>query len=267
MTANRTNKNLQAAIRLAEKGMAIIPCKAQGKVAVIKRWQEDATTDPEIIKAWWNGWPSANIAVATGRKSGVLALDVDMKHGKNGEAELRALEQKHGPLPATVESVTPSGGRHLWFRMPEQAISNSVEKIAPGLDLRGDGGYVLVPPSYVVEDYGAGSYTWSVDSASEFADAPQWLIDLACPPVSQLDVRRPTEHWKRIAKGVPAGTRNVSAASLCGYLLRRGIDPETTLSLMLGWDLLCTPPQGPEAILATVESVLAKEIKRRGAKL
>ena len=87
---------------------------------------------------------------------------------------------------------------------------------------------------------------------------------MSAEAVSQLDTRRPTEHWKRIAKGVPAGTRNISAASLCGYLLRKGIEPETTLNLMLGWDLLCTPPQGPEAIVATVESVLAKEIKRRG---
>ena len=245
--------------------MALFPCWANKKNPVIKRWQEEATTDPEIIAAWWNGWPAANIAVATGSKSGVFVFDIDMKHEKNGEEELRALEAKHGALPKTVESVTPSGGRHLWFRMPEQAISNSADKIAPGLDIRGDGGYVLVPPSHVVEDYGAGSYTWSVDSASEFADAPQWLIDLACPsePVSQLDMRRPTEHWKRIAKGVPAGTRNMSAASLCGYLLRKSVDPETTLNLMLGWDLLCTPPQGPEAIVATVESVLAKEIRRR----
>ena len=260
-----SNRNLQAALRLAEKGMALFPCWPNKKNPICKRGLKDATTDTAIITAWWESHPAANIAVATGSKSGVFVFDIDMKHGKDGERELRAFEQKHGKLPPTVESITPSRGRHLWFRMPEQAIPNSTDKIAPGLDIRGDGGYVLVPPSHVVEDYGAGSYAWSVDSASEFADAPQWIIDLACPaePVSQLDMRRPTEHWKRIAKGVPAGARNMSAASLCGYLLRKGIEPETTLNLMLGWDLLCTPPQGPEAIVATVESVLAKEIRRR----
>ena len=264
MTAH--NRHLQAALRLAEKGMAVFPCWPDKKNPVCKHGLKDATTDTKIITAWWEAYPTANVAIATGRTSGVFVFDIDMKHGKDGERELRAIELQHGKLPPTVEFVTPSRGRHLWFRMPEQAIANSTDKIAAGLDIRGDGGYVLAPPSHVVEDYGSGCYSWSVDSAREFADAPQWLIDLACPPqnVSQLDMRRPQDHWKRIARGVGAGTRNMSAASLCGHLLRKGIDPETTLSLMLGWDLMCEPPQGADAIVIVVESVLRKELKRRG---
>ena len=267
MTATTTNRNLQAALRLAEKGMAVFPCWPDKKMPVCKGGFHTATTDPKIVSAQWESYPAANIAVATGRVSGVFVFDIDMKHDHDGERELRALELKYGSLPSTVESVTPSGGRHLWFRMPEQAVPSSASKIAPGLDVRGDLGYALVPPSHVVdEDYGAGFYTWSVDSASEFADAPQWLLDLACPSqeVGQLDARRPADHWKRISKGVPHGSRNCSAASMAGMLLRKGLDPETTLNLMLGWDQLCTPPQGPEAIVATVESVLAIDIKRRG---
>ena len=216
MTDN--NRNLKAALSLAEKGMAVFPCWPNKKNPVCKHGLKEATADPTIITAWWKSYPAANIAVATGRVSGVFVFDIDMKHGKDGERELRALELKHGKLPPTVESVTPSRGRHLWFRMPEQEVPNSTDKIAAGLDVRGDGGYVLVPPSYVVEDYGAGFYTWSVHSASEFADAPQWLLDLACPSteVGQIDMRRPAEHWKRISRGVPAGTRNMSGASLCG---------------------------------------------------
>ena len=266
MTAHR---NLQAALRLAGKGLAVFPCKASTKIAVIKRWQEEATTDPKIITAWWNGWPEANVAVATGSKSGVFVLDVDMKHGKNGEAELRALEAKHGALPKTVELITPSGGRHLWFRKPEFPVRNSVNKIAPGLDLRGDGGYVLVRPSYVVEDYGAGSYTWSVDSASEFADAPDWLLALARSKVANLDERRPSSYWQRvICEGASEGARNATAASLAGYLLRLGIDREfgieTVLHIMLGWnDRHNRPPLPDQEIARTLESIAEREGQRR----
>ena len=210
-------------------------------------------------------YPSANIGVSTGRPSGVFVVDIDMKNGKNGEQELRALELKYGKLPTTVELITPLGGRHLWFRMPEHAVPSSVDKIAPGIDIRGDGGYVLVPPSHVVEDDGSGNYALGVDSGSEFADASEWLLELGVLPtaVGEIDARRPLEHWQRLTKGVPAGSRNCSAASLCGYLLRKDIHPETgpQPDVLVGF----APPAPTGAgILRTVELVLAKEIQRRG---
>src|SRR5262249_18429303 len=150
--------------------------------------------DPEIIEAWWNAYPIANIAVATGRVSGVFVLDVDVKGGRNGETDLRALEAKHGKLPVTIETITPTKARHLWFRMPTFPVPNSVGLLAPGLDVRGDGGYVLVPPSQI----SGGRYEWSVDSAGEFADAPDWLIPSAS--VTQIDQRWPDEHWQRVCQ-------------------------------------------------------------------
>jgi Bifunctional DNA primase/polymerase, N-terminal/Primase C terminal 1 (PriCT-1) len=254
--------SLPHALALAKKGIAVFPCWPNRKTPVCKHGLKEATTDSEIIMAWWSSYPTANIAAATGRISGVFVVDIDMKHGKNGEADLRALEAKHGPLPKTVESITPSKGRHLWFRMPKHSVPNSVAKIAPGIDIRGDGGYVLVPPSRVVEDYGAGSYHWSVDGASEFADAPEWLFPSA--DVSQLDTRRPPEHWQRISCGVKEGMRNQTLSSLAGYLLRKAIDPETTLELCLGWNMRCSPPLPEEEVVRTVESILKTELRRRG---
>jgi Bifunctional DNA primase/polymerase, N-terminal/Primase C terminal 1 (PriCT-1) len=250
----------KAALALAMRGLAVFPCWQNRKTPVCKHGFKEATTDPKIIEAWWSSYPFANIAVATGRVSGVFVVDIDEKRGRTGEADLRALEVKHGPLPATVESITPSKGRHLWFRMPEFSVPSSVGKIAPGIDIRGDGGYVLVPPSCV-----DSHYSWSVDSASEFADAPQWLFPIA--EVSHIDTRRPSEHWQRISRGVSEGTRNDSACSLAGYLLRKGIDPQTALELLLGWNLRCNPPEDEAIIVRTVESILEKEIKRRGGTL
>lgn len=88
------------------------------------------------------------IALATGKPSGVFVVDVDVKGNKRGDISLQKLEEQFGALPATMKSVTPSGGFHLFFKYPEGGnVGCSVSKVAPGIDIRGDGGYVVLPPS------------------------------------------------------------------------------------------------------------------------
>ena len=94
---------------------------------------------------------------------------------RHGEASLFALEAKHGRLPPTREVITGGGGRHLWFKYTGP-IQSTTGKIAPGIDTRGDGGYVIVPPS--IHPSGR-AYEWSVDSGDELAVAPDWLVQLA----------------------------------------------------------------------------------------
>jgi hypothetical protein len=101
-----------------------------------------ATTDESIIRGWWSE-RDYNIAIATGEGSGVWVLDID---GDEGEQTLRKLEAEHGALPSSIEVIT-ARGRHIYFQWPAHPIRNSAGKIAPGIDVRGEGGYVLVPPS------------------------------------------------------------------------------------------------------------------------
>jgi hypothetical protein len=96
------------------------------------------------IAEWWRRWPLANVAMRTGRASGLWVLDVDTYRG--GDVTLAALEREHGALPPTPRVHTPQGGVHLYFRMPAQNIPSRSD-VAPGIDVRADGGYVLVPPS------------------------------------------------------------------------------------------------------------------------
>jgi hypothetical protein len=103
---------------------------------------QDATTDEATITHWWTDMPDANIGIATGAVSGLVVLDVD---GEGGEASLAALEREHGPLPETPTVLTGKG-RHLYFSHPGVAVPSRVH-VAPGLDVRGDGGYVVAPPS------------------------------------------------------------------------------------------------------------------------
>jgi hypothetical protein len=103
-------------------------------------------------------WPDTGIAVRTGAESGLVVLDVDPQHG--GDDTLAELLAAHGVLPITVECFTGGGGRHIYFRHPGGEVRNSAGKVGPGLDIRGDGGYVVAPPS----PHPSGRrYEWSVD--------------------------------------------------------------------------------------------------------
>jgi Bifunctional DNA primase/polymerase, N-terminal len=129
---------IRTALRLAEKGLAVIPCMPADKRPACRHGVRDATTNPDLIAEWWRHNPGYNIGVATGAISGLFVTDVDSKDDVNGEAELRKLEAVHGPLPPTVETITGTG-RQLYFRHPGKPVRNSVGMIAPGIDIRGDG--------------------------------------------------------------------------------------------------------------------------------
>ena len=173
-----------AAILLAQRGIAVFPVSHGLKTPLIARSDgghgfRDATTNLDAVRTWWTKYPRANIGAATGSKSGVWALDIDAQHG--GIESLRTLEAEHGALPLTVEAATPSGGRHLYFRWRNDTpeIRNSAGRIAPGIDVRSEGGFVVVPPSVLFD---GRRYTWIDNGADSFADAPAWLVTLALPP-------------------------------------------------------------------------------------
>jgi Bifunctional DNA primase/polymerase, N-terminal/Primase C terminal 1 (PriCT-1) len=252
---------IRAALAFAKKGMAVFPCRPRDKRPATANGLKDATTSADAIQAWWQHSPDYNIGVATGAVSGIFVVDID---GVDAEAELRKLEAEHGALPASVEAIT-ARGRHVYFKWPDQPVRNSASKIAPGVDTRGVGGYVLAPPS--VHPSGR-RYEWSVDCADHFAEAPSWLLGKITAPVRGSNGVRgtPPSEWRELVKGVSEGGRDCSATRLAGYLLRRRVDPIVALELMQTWNAArCTPPLPAEDIERIVGSVCGRELKRRGA--
>lgn len=128
------------ALELARKGIPVFPCHSSKKPATTHGFK-DATTDTEIIRAWWRTNPDYLVAFPTGTPSGISVLDVDVKHGKDGIAALSDLEDAHEAIKTKV-LATQSGGAHLYFTHIEGLV-NSAGAIAPGLDVRGEGGYVI----------------------------------------------------------------------------------------------------------------------------
>jgi hypothetical protein len=183
--------------------------------------------------------------------------------GKCRTAELRKLEAEHGTLPATVEVIT-ARGRHVYFKMPAAPIRNSAGKLAPGLDIRATGGYVLVPPS--VHPTGR-QYEWSVDCAGAIANAPDWLTQqIADRSGTNGKDGTPPSEWRTLVQGINEGARDCSLTKLTGYLLRRHVDPFVVLELIRSFNATrCTPPLPDKDIERIVSSVAGLELKRRQA--
>jgi Protein of unknown function (DUF3631)/Bifunctional DNA primase/polymerase, N-terminal/Primase C terminal 2 (PriCT-2) len=155
------------------------PPKRVGKHPRTKHGLKEATKDPETIKKWWHRWPDANIGLATGAISGVFVLDVD---GVAGAASLIALAQAHGPLPRPPV-VRTGRGRHAYFALPANgAPVLSRTGIAPGLDVRGEGGYAVAPPSLHASGV---RYAWHGGEAGRLLEPPAWLLTLINGPKSQ----------------------------------------------------------------------------------
>jgi hypothetical protein len=241
------------AARYRALGWSLVPLRHGTKQPLIP-WQEyqHRLPDEDEIGAWLRQWPDANLAVVTGRVSGLAVLDADPRHG--GTESLSALERDHGALPRTVEALTGGGGRHLYFALGGTPIRNRLG-FAPGLDLKGEGGLVVVPPSL----HPSGRrYAWRVRRAphqAALALLPDWLVELA-----RADAPRrghPLPYWRElVAAGVEEGARNSTIASLTGHLLWHGVDPEVALGLLLCWNRVrCRPPLADDEVARTVASI------------
>jgi hypothetical protein len=225
---------------------------------LVARGLHDATTDEKRIRHWWTSAPNANIAMVTGH--GRVVLDVDPRHG--GEKTLITLEQKHGPLPDTWSTTTGGGGRHLFFAA-EVRVRNSAGKIGPGVDLKGDRGYVILPPSGHVSGQ---NYAWQRrPDETVLALLPAWLLTATAAPLS--GAATPTTTWReRVSNSVDEGGRNDAVTRLAGHLLRRAVDPLVVLEMLLGWNALrCRPPLEDDEITDIVARITERELKRRGS--
>ena len=158
----------EAAASYGARGWAVLPLRRRDKVPAIRGGCKSASDDEVQIRAWWSANPEDNVGIATGGSSlglVVIDLDVDDAKGEDGMATLRAWEREHGELPETVSAVTGRGGCHLYFRC-NSPIGCSVNP-EMGVDVRGEGGFVVAPPS---THPNGRAYCWENDP-SEFAVA------------------------------------------------------------------------------------------------
>lgn len=234
---------LDHALSYAETGWRVFPCKPGEKVPLTTRGFHDATTSADQIIQWWRQWPSANLAVATGATSKIVALDIDAKNGKRGFDSLAELETEHGALPVTLTSRTPSGGEHLLFEHPGGEIPNRAG-IRDGLDVRGDGGYIVAPPSTV----NGKPYIWTREM--DIAAPPAWFIKLLNTSKSGAGV-----DWDAVRDGVGQGKRNDTLFRFACSLRARGVLYEQARLQILEHAARCVPPLDPSEAEGIIRNV------------
>ena len=269
MEDQRPNDLSAAALDLAARGFRIHPlhgivkgactcqergsCKSAGKHPLLNDWPGRASTDAAQIREWWDRWPHSNVGIATGRGSDLVVLDVDPDTG--GDDSLELLKRAIGGLPDTPEVLTGGGGRHVYFRHPETDIPNSASTLGPGLDVRGDGGCVVAPPSAHIS---GGSYLW--EASSDITDVPVAnLPDALARRLRRRESGRSRNQpgWVGMALlGVEAGRRNDMAAKLAGYFLNDGMRADQAAFLLTtSFGPKCRPPLEADEIARVVGSV------------
>jgi hypothetical protein len=208
-------------IRCALKGLPVFPLyealpdgscacgnpkcgRDTGKHPRVSGGFKSATTDEAQIKSWWEKWPTANIGIATGAVSDRFVLDEDPRHG--GDESLRRLEAEHGPLPRTLTARTGGGGRHFYFS--GAGYPSTTGRIARGLDVKCEGGYIAAPPS--THESGR-AYEW-IDE-SPVAPLPDWLGLLARKAAKAKAMSGPGQTVHRVGRSREMTDPIVSAAA------------------------------------------------------
>ncbi len=214
-----------AAAGYAKSGFCPIPIKGRSKQTSLMQlapYLERKATREELSSWSWSG-----VGIVTGPLSGVLVLDVD---GPEGEAELK----KHGH-PITPMVRTASGGLHLYFRYPGRDVRTGI-RVAPGLDVKASGGYVVAPPSIGPN---GKPYEWIVSPEdAELAEPPAWLMQLLEARSGQHKGPAPT-----VGEQIPSGERNKVLTSMAGTMRRRGMEEaEILAALEVANERRCSPP-------------------------
>lgn len=194
-------------------GLPVFPCNIE-KAPLTRSGFKDAVTDAESIRRMFAAPAAVLIGVPTGHASGAVVVDVDTKDGKRGGDWLN---RELGRIPETRTHRTRSGGVHLLFSHPGIRIPNSSGKIAPGVDIRGDGGYIIVPPSP----------GYSVVVGAPLAPMPSWLIEEACREPPPPPPRKP---WK-----APRDMHTASARRLLALVEHIAKAREGTRHSVLFW--------------------------------
>lgn len=242
-------------------------CENVGKHPRTKGGLKDASSDEQVIRAWWKQWPNANVGVCTGR--GLLVVDIDAD--RTGRETLDDLVGLHGELPETVEALTGGGGSHLFFSYPaDRIVPNGVDRLGPGVDIRADGGYVVAPPSL---HKSGKTYLWEVSSdfaSTPIAPAPAWILTLASqrrtgggstgtgPHVEGEDARGGGHGAPPDA--VHEGGRNDTLYRLACSLRSKGLGRDAILAALLVENAKrCVPPLDEVEVERLVDSACRHE--------
>jgi hypothetical protein len=241
---------LEGAISYCLDGLSVFPCRS--KMPLTPNGFKDASLDAAQIHSWWERWPDAQIALPTGSVNNLLVLDVDGPEGAAWVSEKQ--------LPETLTIETSPGRRQYWFRLPKGKLAKcSAGVLAPGIDVRAEGGYVVAPPS--IHHLSGKPYRRIINLP--LAEAPDWIFDHPKPAASNGNGYQSTDLVVHKGQG-----RHNALLSLAGSLRNRGADANTILAdIKIFNDQHCHPPVEQSWLERTARYIDTKPAGIRGAHL
>ena len=243
-------EKLEAALGYAKRGWSVIPIKPRSKLPLVN-WRdfEHRRASDNEIQRWWKSFPDAEIAVITGRISNIFVVDVDTYRGGNP----RNVWDSH---PSDLIVQTGRGGYHLYYQHSGEQVTTFAGE--NGIDVRGDGGYVIVPPS-VHENGNAYAWVRTGTIGSSFA------VDRN--PAATSGSEPANEKWMEQAlKGVGEGNRNDICSRLAGYFAGKGVSIGIAMVMLNEWNSKNKPPLPHEEIERTVKSIYNAQARTGGKK-
>ncbi len=232
----------QSALKIAAKGKPVFPCKPD-KSPYTTNGFHDATVDPAQINMFWNKHRGAMIGMPCGKRSGVFVVDVD---------RLEALGELPEELPKTRTVRTPSGGRHYYFHHVD-GVTNRTGSLPDGVDVRGEGGYTILPPS---DGY-------KVIDNSPIADAPSWLLEALTEEPRKPD--GPVRSRSSIpddGEPIPEGSRNRTLFFYALNLKDEGLHHDDVLATTLQANReRCQPPLEESEVERIVKSAMRYPVR------
>ncbi len=235
---NKSDNKLQVLLEYVDFGLHIFPLKANGKTPLTKHGHNDASNDFAQIKKWHDQYPHANWGIATGKTSDCFVIDVDVKNGKRGAEMWKLLKKIFPNLYPTKTCKTTTGGKHYYYKYPRNNHVGSLNGFLDGIDIKGDGGYVVSPPS-ILNDI---PYEWR-DEQQEIVNAPDSLFPLL-------------EYGKKIAPPVDVkeGERNESIFKYACHLMKQNLPREQAEQFVLVAASMCNPPFPEDEAIKCLES-------------
>ena len=238
--------------QILELGYHVIPLATKRKIPLIQRWGKNSSCDPKVVESWEQLYPQCNWGVVTGKKSGIVVIDVDPRHGGDTQWKRLTMRKKF----ETAVCKTGGGGEHYYFSLPDGlTVTNTSLRSYPGIDIRGDGGQAVIPPS--IHESGQ-KYEW-IKAPWEVAPIPipAWLLKI-------INV---TEFGQVPGEEFVGGQRNNSIYHQALMLARQGALVEFTLSAVKLWrDQSDAKDVADSEIEATVTSAYKKVEQERVSK-
>jgi len=259
---------LETALAYAARGWCVFPIQAGYKKPPLCSWSLDATSDPDQVREWARKYPGCNWGLAAG-PSGLTVVDIDDKPDANGFETLLDLDLEGAELPLTYRVRTPSGGQHLYYA---GAAPDTVQKIGPGVDTRGRGGYVLIPGSHVNGDGHKKYYVQEDATPREIAELPDWVrerLEAARTserdpnrdiPAAELDLEHNIERAREyLTTSAPAAIEgdggDTTTYTVACQVRELGVSEQTAVDLMLEvYNPRCIPEWSADEIQTKVQN-------------